>query len=670
MITSFENKDELIYDSLPPFILYTFSKENAGNILDIDYANNKLCDLTGFDKSYFINSSSFRQIILKNDLRKFDDNLSNLLKSPSTSKIEYRIKAKNGHLYHIREESSSVFSDDKIFISSIFFDITELKTENESLSFLNKALPCGIAKFTYINNHPKITYLNDQMKVILKLPDSVETNINFKNSNLFFMIPPSDKRKFQLFLKQVLLNKKAIMGQMNVFCFDGSIARLHGWVTKIKNKNGDEEFQSVCVDITETYNQQKQTFTNKYIQALSEVYDRIFEYDFSKNTVTYLKGKGLSSFSAVKNIPMQMQEAVENWVQNTIPNEDQERIKNFFKEVIDSKNSHKTDTPPLIKYTALSNEGKYKNYIGVFIKIDDDSSLFCCRNISSDIYLQQENYQLKNINQSIQELVSKFTDGIVAFEIHNNFVRPLYSSENLLHFFGYSQEEWSSFFKNPKTLEEFVSLCKVDYEDFINLLSSGEGEFSYYDFSSKKISKIKAICSKLGTNKNEFQYIFLYNIHNNSLFQKNTFNSIQNQKSVYIRTFGYFDVFINDQPILFRNKKSKELLALLVDRKGGYISSEEAISFLWEDEPTSALTLARYRKVALRLKNTLEEYDIANIIESVDGKRRIVSDNVKCDLFDYLEDQKNCGHLFKGSYLSNYSWAETTLGELLNERYQ
>lgn len=36
---------------------------------------------------------------------------------------------------------------------------------------------------------------------------------------------------------------------------------------------------------------------------------------------------------------------------------------------------------------------------------------------------------------------------------------------------------------------------------------------------------------------------------------------------VYIRTFGYFDVFVGEKPIAFRNEKSKEPFALLAARK-------------------------------------------------------------------------------------------------------
>ena len=106
--------------------------------------------------------------------------------------------------------------------------------------------------------------------------------------------------------------------------------------------------------------------------------------------------------------------------------------------------------------------------------------------------------------------------------------------------------------------------------------------------------------------------------------------------------------------------------ALLVDRRGGFVSSEEAIGVLWEDEPASPVVLARYRKVALRLKNLLEEYGISGIVESVSGKRRIVPEEVECDLFEYLSGRELTDYPFCGSYLSNYSWAEVTLGELTN----
>ena len=121
-------------------------------------------------------------------------------------------------------------------------------------------------------------------------------------------------------------------------------------------------------------------------------------------------------------------------------------------------------------------------------------------------------------------------------------------------------------------------------------------------------------------------------------------------------------------PLRFATRNPRNYWRFLLTAGGGYVASEEAISFLWEDEPVNTVTLSRYRKVALRLKNTLEEYGISDIMEAVDGKRRIVMEKVQCDLYHYLSGKEEYAQLFKGSYLTNYSWSETTLGELTNKQ--
>lgn len=133
---------------------------------------------------------------------------------------------------------------------------------------------------------------------------------------------------------------------------------------------------------------------------------------------------------------------------------------------------------------------------------------------------------------------------------------------------------------------------------------------------------------------------------------------------VSIRTFGFFDVFVDGQAVVFHSAKSKELLALLVDRRGGYITSSEGINYLWEDETADKLTLARYRKTAMRLRENLAEYGIDDIIEAENGKHRIIPEKVDCDLYHYLAGDKDQKCTYSGSYLNNYSWGESTLAML------
>lgn len=267
--------------------------------------------------------------------------------------------------------------------------------------------------------------------------------------------------------------------------------------------------------------------------------------------------------------------------------------------------------------------------------------------------LKKENEALRSMNRKMRELALRFTDGMMAFELSHGGVRPLYISDNICHFFGYSREEWLGFTKESQPIGSFVSKSGIPLEVFLELLQQGQAEFDFLDVMQGKQRRIRAVCTEAG--ENELRYVLLYEVERKASKQ---------EQAVVIRTFGYFDVFVEGKAIAFRNEKSKELLALLVDRRGGFVTSSEAISYLWEDEAVSQLTLARYRKVALRLKNLLEEYGIAHIVETVDGKRRIVPQNVSCDLFDYLAGQKE---LFKGSYLLNYSWGEVTAAELLEE---
>ena len=64
--------------------------------------------------------------------------------------------------------------------------------------------------------------------------------------------------------------------------------------------------------------------------------------------------------------------------------------------------------------------------------------------------------------------------------------------------------------------------------------------------------------------------------------------------------------------------------------------------------------------------DSLDTVDLLMNVEAVDGKRRLAAEKVQCDLYDYLSRKEEYAQLFKGSYLSNYSWGENTLGELLN----
>ena len=139
------------------------------------------------------------------------------------------------------------------------------------------------------------------------------------------------------------------------------------------------------------------------------------------------------------------------------------------------------------------------------------------------------------------------------------------------------------------------------------------------------------------------------------------------EKRIVIRTFGYFDIFVDGETVPFSCKKAKELLALLVDRRGGFVTTDDAISHLWEDECAGKKIKDKFRGVLKKLRDTLNAYGIGKLLHRVNQEIRIRTEHVQCDLYEYLQDEEKHKKLFKGAYMTNYSWAENTLGALLDK---
>jgi hypothetical protein len=136
------------------------------------------------------------------------------------------------------------------------------------------------------------------------------------------------------------------------------------------------------------------------------------------------------------------------------------------------------------------------------------------------------------------------------------------------------------------------------------------------------------------------------------------------QDGIFVRTFGHFDVFVNGNPIVFSSSKEKELLALLIDRNGGTLSTSDAISYLWEDEEANERVANRYRKLAMNLKNTLKKYGIDHILVNNHGIRSIDVNALTCDYYEMLNGNQKYQQMFHNVYMEDYSWAEDTLATL------
>ncbi len=133
----------------------------------------------------------------------------------------------------------------------------------------------------------------------------------------------------------------------------------------------------------------------------------------------------------------------------------------------------------------------------------------------------------------------------------------------------------------------------------------------------------------------------------------------------YFHTFGNFDLFVRGEPMLFRRIKSKEALAWIVDRRGAWVSNGELAAVILENydiytSPTKYVSL-----LVTQLLGDLREYGVEHILERKRGLARVRTDQVDCDYYALLSGSVEALNNFQGEYMSQYSWGENTLGNLL-----
>lgn len=134
------------------------------------------------------------------------------------------------------------------------------------------------------------------------------------------------------------------------------------------------------------------------------------------------------------------------------------------------------------------------------------------------------------------------------------------------------------------------------------------------------------------------------------------------EKRVKIKTLGYFDVYIDNELIYFRNSKAKELLALLVDRRGT-VSMGTAVAILWENHCYDQNVKQLYRKAVAYLRHLFDQYHV-DIFVSNRGSCYVRINDFTCDYYQLLQGDEEVIAKFNGEYMFEYPWAEGTLVQI------
>ncbi len=135
-------------------------------------------------------------------------------------------------------------------------------------------------------------------------------------------------------------------------------------------------------------------------------------------------------------------------------------------------------------------------------------------------------------------------------------------------------------------------------------------------------------------------------------------------KDIRVKTFGNFEISVDDKPVEFKMEEARELLAYLVDRKGAAVTKQEIAGMLWPDSEYSLAIRNKTAKAVSSLNKTMKDYGIENILVKSRNHLSIDPQDIKCDAYDFFEGDSGAVNSYGGKYMVKYSWAEFTDGAM------
>lgn len=117
-----------------------------------------------------------------------------------------------------------------------------------------------------------------------------------------------------------------------------------------------------------------------------------------------------------------------------------------------------------------------------------------------------------------------------------------------------------------------------------------------------------------------------------------------------IQCFGSFELFVNGEPVTWKNSKAKEILAYLVYKKGEPVSWEKISDAVWPDYDTDKAH-TNFHATTYLLRKRLMELGVTQIIDFKRGNYRIVKEQITCDAYIIEDKVKKTKTLKEEDYL-------------------
>ena len=134
---------------------------------------------------------------------------------------------------------------------------------------------------------------------------------------------------------------------------------------------------------------------------------------------------------------------------------------------------------------------------------------------------------------------------------------------------------------------------------------------------------------------------------------------LREEKLLRVKCFGNFDVFTpSGELVKFKRSKSKELLAILISKKGASCTTNELMYRLFGTEGEDEKKKDYIQQVISTLIRGLREVGAQAVINKTYNSMSINTDKVECEYYEIDENDIRSLNSYNGEFMAQYSWAE------------
>ena len=104
-----------------------------------------------------------------------------------------------------------------------------------------------------------------------------------------------------------------------------------------------------------------------------------------------------------------------------------------------------------------------------------------------------------------------------------------------------------------------------------------------------------------------------------------------------MQTFGEFEVFVNNKPLVWERKTARELMAYLVDKRGAAATTAEIALTLWDDDSK----IRSVQTIISSLRKTLKKAGVTDVLVKSRNRTAVDVSKICCDLYEFIDGKQS-----------------------------